>query len=136
MINHKSSAGPNTIPSIFFISWKFVLTVPSLDLFNLFLSTVVFSTLNAHLKGSWCNYSTPNYRPICILSTILKMFESIIYKNKISPLLSPPGTIDQHGLISGKTTDKNQILFKKFILDAFVCLSNRCYLHRLINNFW
>lgn len=34
-------------------------------------------------------------------------------------MLSPSISIDQHGFISDKTTDTNQFLFKKFILDAF-----------------
>jgi len=66
------------IPSIFFINFKFILTVPLLHLFNLSLSTSLFPTLwkssyNMPISKSCDVTSISNYRPICILSIIPKI---------------------------------------------------------------
>lgn len=45
LTHHKSNPGPDTIPSIFFINCKFVLSVPLLYLFNLSVSTGLFPNL-------------------------------------------------------------------------------------------
>lgn len=60
-----------------------------------------------------------NYCPICLLSIIPTIFELIISK-KITLLLAPLISIDQYGFIRGKSTATNQLVFQKFILDAFV----------------
>jgi len=124
-ITHKSNPGPDMIPSIFFINCKFVLTVPLLHLFNLSLSSGLFPPIwklsyITPISKSFDVTSISNYRPICLLSIIPKMFESIISK-KITPLLSPSVSMYQHGFISGKTTVTNHLMFQKFILDAFTC---------------
>jgi len=104
-ITFKSNPGPDMIPSIFFSNFKFVLTIPLLYLYNLSLSTGTFPTvwktsfITPISKGGDIS-SVTNYRPICLLSIIPKIFESIISK-KITPLLSQLVCEDKHGFIIG-----------------------------------
>lgn len=58
-----------------------------------------------------------NYRPICLMSIIPKIFESIICK-KIIPLLLPLICNNQYGFIKYRSTATNQLVLQKFVLNA------------------
>lgn len=60
-----------------------------------------------------------NYRYICLMSIIPKMFESIISK-KIIPFLSPLSCNDQHSFIKYRSTTTNQLVLQKFVLNVDV----------------
>lgn len=102
-VTSKTSPDTHLIPSIFFLNCKFVLTVPLLYLFNLSLSSGCFSStwklsfVTLIYKGNDVT-NLINYRPISLISTIPKIFVSIMLK-KITPLLTPLISLDQYGFI-------------------------------------
>lgn len=118
----KTSSGPDKIPPIFLKNCAHSLSVPLNILFNKSLSTGSFPQI-------WkLSYLTPvfksgdqsfveNYRPICILSSIPKLFEKLIL-NKISFILNSCITTCQHGFVSGRSTLTNLTLYENFISNA------------------
>lgn len=59
-----------------------------------------------------------NYRPISILNIFAKTFESLVYKhiyNHLKHRLNP----NQHGFITGRSTNTNLLIFSSYICDSF-----------------
>lgn len=59
-----------------------------------------------------------NYRPISKLSTISKLFESIVYEKMyfaVKSLISP----HQHGFVAGRSTLTNLTVFSEYCIDTF-----------------
>ena len=105
--------GPDNIPPIFLFNCASALVVPITMIFNTSIEQGVFPDLlketrivPVHKKGNKTDIS--NYRPISILSTIAKIFESLIYpllldhvKNSLS--------IGQHGFLPKRSTNTNLV---------------------------
>lgn len=69
-----------------------------------------------HKKGSKSDIS--NYRPIAKLSTIPKVFESIIYSS-FSNICKSVISSNQHGFVPNKSTTTNLLEFSSDIIEAF-----------------
>lgn len=105
------SPGPDGLPAIFLKKCVNVLCQPLTTLFRLSLYQAVFPKLwkdsfifPIHKKGSKNDIS--NYRPIAKLSSIPKLFESIVYDSlyfHCKSIFSP----QQHGFLKGRSTTTN-----------------------------
>ena len=117
-------SGPDGIPPYFIKRLKFPLLSPLLKLYNKSLSSGVFPDFwkesfifPIHKDGD--KSDVVNYRPISILSTFAKIFESIIAKRLAEYFLRSIGSF-QHGFIKGRSTLTNLLLFNDFIFEAFL----------------
>lgn len=79
----KKGSGPDDIPPIFYKMCSSTLTFPLTILFNLSLQTGKFPSLSKeayvtplHKSGNRSNVA--NYRPVSLISTVSKIFESIV----------------------------------------------------------
>lgn len=122
-LDRNKGAGPDEIPPSFIITCASELSYPLWILFNKSLNAGTFPSRwkIAHIipiyksgDKSICD----NYRPISILSTFSKLFESIIYdsiyahvKNKLSD--------SQHGFIKNRSTLSNLLEYKNYICESF-----------------
>lgn len=108
-------AGPDGIPNVFFRYTSDTLSLPLSKLFNKSLQCGCFPY---KLKQA---YITPihkggssslimNYRPICILNTIAKVFERLVH-NAIYDFVSPLLDRTQHGFVRGKSTLTNLAVY-------------------------
>lgn len=116
-------SGSDKIPPVFIKECSQFIAAPLQHIFNLSLQTGIF-------PGPWkLNHLTPvfksgdkncvlNYRPICILSTIPKMFESIVL-DKIAVKFRHIITPEQHGFVTGRSTTTNLLLYEHYIYEAF-----------------
>lgn len=126
LMEPKTSSGPDNIPPIFLKNCVNSLSYPLYLIFNKSLKTGQF-------PNSWkSSYLTPvfkkgskndvcNYRPICILSSIPKLFEKIIL-SKISSNIKHVITNCQHGFVSSRSTLTNLTVYVNYINTA---LTNR-----------
>ena len=117
-------SGPEGIPPYFIKRLKFSLLPPLSKLYNKCLSVGRFPDiwkesyiLPIHKEGDKSDVS--NYRPISILSTVAKLFESIIAK-RLSDFFLRSIASFQHGFIKGRSTLTNLLLFNDFIYEAFL----------------
>lgn len=121
-LDTNKSAGPDGFPPLFLKSCINSLTYPLFRLFNKSLSSGCFpdqwkkSYLTPiHKKGDKSDVS--NYRPICILSAIPKLFESLVLDviiKQINNIIVPT----QHGFIKGRSTLSNLIIYENYITDS------------------
>ena len=119
--SHKG-AGPDGIPPIFFSKCAYALASPLLMIFNRSLSTGVFpdiwktaKVVPIHKSGESDNVS--NYRPISILCTLAKVFESLICP-LIQSHLKLYLSVSQHGFVGGRSTCTNLVAFTEFLVNA------------------
>jgi hypothetical protein len=119
-LTHPKSSGPDGIPNIFLINCIDTLADILKILFNRSLSLGIFPEIwkSGHIipilkKGDKNDVS--NYRPICILSAIPKLFESIVL-NKITTQISSLITPYQHGFVSRKSTLTNLSIYNEFLV--------------------
>lgn len=110
-----SSAGPDGIPSFLVKDCYDVLKQPLLYIFNLALTTATYpSTWKTsrvtpiHKDGA--RSKVENYRPIAVLSTFGKVFESILNR-LITGQVNTQLTDAQHGFRVGRSTVTNHINF-------------------------
>lgn len=118
----KQSAGADLIPPSFLKLSSKALTVPVCTLFNKSLREGYFPVLwkRSLIKpifksGSRCNVE--NYRGICIISVLPKLFEKLVRDKlffHIKTLVSPK----QHGFFPGRSTITNLLLFTNFVSKA------------------
>ena len=116
-------AGPDGIPPYFLTACADELCVPLCLIFNKSLRSGCFPTRwkTAHvipIHKSDDKTVCENYRPISILSSVAKLFESIIYEhiyNHVKGVLS----VNQHGFIRGRSTVSNLLEYKTYLCDAF-----------------
>lgn len=115
-------AGPDEIPPRFLRDCSFAFSRPLWLIFNKSLSSGVFPSAwkRAYVKPIHKNGVKSlinNYRPISILSSIPKLFESII-TDLLSKLLSNTIISQQHGFCSGRSTSTNLIVYEDYLLNA------------------
>lgn len=102
-LDTKKGAGHDGIPNLFLKKCALGLTEPITHLFDISLRSGVFPTAwkisfisPIHKTGSRCDLS--NYRPICIQSSISKLFEKIILPQMTSAFSNIIST-KQHGFV-------------------------------------
>lgn len=106
-----SSLGPDNVPAFILKGLKEQLSVPLQHLFNLALATGTYpadwkvSRVRPIPKTSGAT-DVENYRPIAILPTIAKLFESILHRT-ISSQLKPYLCDSQHGFRSNRSVETN-----------------------------
>lgn len=115
-------AGPDALPNFFLKNCAAGLCEPITHIFDVSLKTGLFPSLwklsyisPIHKSGSRTDVT--NYRPICIQSSLSKLFEKIIlpqitfaFKNIIST--------KQHGFFGGRSTTTNLNLYVNYILNS------------------
>lgn len=121
-LDHRKGAGPDGIPPYFISMCASSLVTPLLLIFNSSLATGIFPNIwkvaqvvPIH-KCSDRNY-VGNYRPISLLSTFAKVFESLIcpyIQSHLSLYLSN----SQHGFVSSRSTCTNLVTFTETLVDA------------------
>lgn len=132
----KLSSGPDQIPPILIKNCADSLSIPLYMLFNKSLSTGNFPKLwkKSYLTPifkSGDKSSIDNYRPICIQSSIPKLFEKLILL-KINPSVKSIITTCQHGFVSGRSTLTNLSLYENYITKA---LANRQQVDSIYTDF-
>ena len=117
-------SGPDGIPPYVIKKLKASLFSPLLKIFNKSLSQGIFPEI---WKKSFIfpifkdggKSNAANYRPISIISTLAKIFESIVVKRLSEFFLRSIG-IFQHGFIKRRSTLTNLLLFNDYIFNAFI----------------
>lgn len=125
-LDPNKSPGPDGISPILLKNCRCSLAKPLLFLFTLSLNSGVFPKLwkNSFVTPIYKNgekANITNYRQICILSTIPKIFENFI-TDQIKERLTMAIMEEQHGFCKGRSTTTNMLLFVQFVLNA---LENR-----------
>jgi hypothetical protein len=115
------SAGPDNIPPTFIKGCKHALIVPLVSIYNKSLSLGVFpetwksgNIIPIYKKGERADVK--NYRPICLLSTMAKLFESLVL-DKIMPHIAKVINPKQHGFLPAKSTLTNLLLYESYIVE-------------------
>jgi exonuclease III len=120
-LKKKGGPGPSFIPMTVFKRLVDVLSAPLALFFTsiLILCNIPISFKSATViplykgKGSFLN--PDNYRPIAILSPMVKIFERVLFK-KILPILEPKFIDEQHGFRKGRSCQTALTLFTQDIL--------------------
>ncbi|XP_059053670.1 uncharacterized protein LOC131847957 [Achroia grisella] len=124
-LNAKCSAGPDGIPPYIVKDCKSVFLKPICYLFNLCLSKCIYpevwkiSRVVPIPKGN-SKSDVSDFRPVAILSTFGKLFESILHF-LISKQLQNRLTDCQHGFRPGRSTATNLLSFWTYVTDAVDC---------------
>ena len=113
LLNINKSSGPDDIPPIFLCNCANTLAPPLTKIFNASLKQGIFPevlkearVVPVHKKGNKTDIS--NYRPISILSSIAKVFESLIYPLILSHVRNALSN-DQHGFLPKRSTNTNLV---------------------------
>lgn len=107
----QSSPGPDCLPAYILKGCKDWLLLPLAHIFNLVLNTGVYPnqwkvTRVRPIPKSGNADNVENYRPIAILSSIAKLFESIINK-LLAPQVKPFLNDSQHGFRPRRSVESN-----------------------------
>jgi hypothetical protein len=114
--------GPDNIPPVFLKKCAWELSIPLTILFNqslesgMFPSRLKIANVVPILKKGDAE-DAANYRPISLLSTISKLFETIVCKhfyNHVKKYISDR----QHGFCEGKSTTTNLCAFWDYVIEA------------------
>ncbi|KAK2579162.1 hypothetical protein KPH14_002689 [Odynerus spinipes] len=103
----------------------FILSRPLWIIFNRSLAEGIFpevwkSSLVIPIYKSGSRSDVRNYRPISKISSIPKVFESIIV-DKIRPVITNMIVDEQHGFVNGRSTVSNLALFTHHVASAMEC---------------
>lgn len=136
LLDNNKGPGPDSIPPLFLKSCSSQLAKPLQIIFNKSLSNGFFPTkwklahiTPIHKKGDLGDIS--NYRPISILSSMGKLFESIIQKRILFHLKSQ-FIPQQHGFLPKRSTASNLVDFVSDITEAF---ENKHEVHAIYTDF-
>ena len=116
-------SGPDALPPYFLRRCRPTLIKPILLLFNKSLAAGIFPTFWKQsyifpIFKSGQKSNAANYRPISILSTLPKLFESIIASRLSDYLFSKIGPY-QHGFMKGRSVLTNLLLYNDYLFSAF-----------------
>lgn len=119
---HNSSPGPDGIPEIVFSQCRYALTLPLHYLFSLSLSSGTFPDLwkSSYVQPVFKNGDRSNiinYRPISIMSSIPKLFESILLP-KLNFSFSKYIIPQQFEFRPHSSTSSNLDAYHKYIMDT------------------
>lgn len=120
-LNPRKGAGPDGIPPSFIINCNSNITPMLHFLFNKSLSEGLFpkiwkSSFITPIFKSGSRSDVKNYRPISILSTIPKLFESIVTPT-IYNFVNPNLIDEQYGFRQHRSTVSNLLSFQHFTLE-------------------
>ena len=117
----KRSSGPDGIPSFIFRDCRSELAEPLQHIYNLCLKSVVFPSrwkttrVIPVLKSSLMSSQVEGYRPVAVLSTPAKIFESALH-TKILRQVSAQLSDAQHGFRPARSTTSNLLNYTANIL--------------------
>lgn len=121
-IDSSKGPGPDNIPPLFLKNCAETICTPLLLLFNKSLANSVFpdkwkvsSVIPIFKSGK--KYLVNNYRPICILSAIPKLFESLVFKyvaNHMKNIIIE----QQHGFFKGRNIETNLLTFYEHLQEG------------------
>lgn len=120
-LNIKKGAGPDGLPNIFLKSCAGSLGEPLAHIFCASLQQGVFSTdwktsyiSPIHKDGPRTEFA--NYRPICIQSALVKLFEKSILP-QLTSFFANVLTSKQHEFIGGRSTTSNLFTYINYLLN-------------------
>lgn len=121
-LDTRKGAGPDGIPNLFLKNCAPGLTELITHIFSKSLELDVFPATwktslisPIHKSGSRCEVS--DYRPVCIQSSISKLFEKIVLPYIISTFQDIIST-KKRGFIGGRSTATNLYLYTNYVLNA------------------
>ena len=119
-----TSKGPgyDGIPPLFLKECCFILARPLWHIFNSSLDKGIFpeawkTTLVTPVFKAGDRSDVRNYRPICKLSVMPKVFEELITE-QLTPCLTKVICDEQHGFVPGRSTTTNLAVYHCFVSDA------------------
>lgn len=121
-VNISKGSGPDGIPPVFISNCATALVSPLLIIYNASLATGTFPSEWKKAKVVPVHKSdkkdtVSNYRPISILSTFAKIFESIICPH-IQQHLGLYLNENQHGFVASRSTATNLVSFTESLIQA------------------
>lgn len=121
-VDVNKGAGPDRITPFFLRNVSDVLCMPLTIIYNKSLSEgfvpLVWKTANiTPVYKSGARNDVENYRPISILSCIVKIFERLIH-DKLYPLLKISIPLSQHGFVESRSTVSNLLVYSNFIFQT------------------
>lgn len=135
-LNPHKGPGPDNIHPIFLKNCSFIIARPLHLIFNTSLISGSFPkfwktsfVVPIHKSGDKSNIK--NYRPICIINTIPKIFENLVTKY-LSSLLSPEIINQQFGFCANRNTELNLLTYSHSILQA---LESGAEVHSIYTDF-
>ena len=124
-LNPSKGPGPDGIHPVFLKNCAFVLARPLLLIFNESLKCGLFpgfwkTSFVVPIYKSGERSDVKNYRPISLISTIPKIFESLVTKYLTSALKN---TIieEQYGFTAGRNTELNLVAYVDTVFEALEC---------------
>ena len=121
-LNNKGGFGSDGIPNVFIKNCVYSLLEPLMLIFNDSLSSNVFPNIwkqslitPVFKNGNKQNIS--NYRPISIICTFLKLFESIFY-TKLYENIKDHISQYQHGFVKGLSILTNLSVFSDYVTNS------------------
>lgn len=128
--------GPDGIPALFFKETAESLHKPITHIYNACLQEGIFPNIwkKANIipvYKSGDKHNVENYRPISILSTLSKVFESLIH-SKIYPSIQSIIIPEQHGFVKRRSTATNLTVFTN---DLFESMDRRLQVHAVYTDF-
>lgn len=121
-LNDKKGAGPDGIPNLFLKNCAIGLCEPITHIFHKSVAEGVFPrewklSYVCPIYKYGFKSSITNYRPVCIQSSLAKLFEKLILSQLISAFKNIIST-RQHGFISGRSTTTNLYIYTDYIYNA------------------
>lgn len=119
-IDCNKGSGPDGVPPLLLRACSGPLSLPLLILFNKSLATGEFPDYwkTGHIvpvfKNQGDKRDISKYRPITILSTIPKLFESLVL-DLVTPAFKNLIISQQHGFVRGRSTTTNLLLYQDYI---------------------
>ena len=119
ILKSKTSSGPDDIPTFIVKGCGDFFLAPLKLIFNTILLTSTFPSIwktasVCPIPKSEKKRDITNYRPISILCTFAKIFETIIYQH-IMKHVKPQISVYQHGFLNGRSTVTNLTVLTDFI---------------------
>lgn len=121
-LNSDNRPDADGIPSIILQMCSEAFAIPLQLIFNRSLENGDFLSIwkksfitPVHKSGS--KQEVANYRPICKISTIPKLFEKLVY-DKLTPTLRGVISSQQHGFVAGRSTTTNLTIFCNHVLNG------------------
>lgn len=113
--------GPDMVPAIFIKNCHYALTYPISKIFNWSLNVGIFTMvwIVSYVSPIWKSgnrSSIPNYRLVCKLSSLPKLFEKMV-EPILTSTLKQNLIEEQHGFMKNKSIETNLILFYQYLVD-------------------
>lgn len=117
----RSATGPDNVPAYIIKAFKKQLARPLTHIFQLSLKTGTYPKLwkitrVSPIPKNGDKSMAENYRPIAVLSSFAKIFESLL-RTKIYKQVQPYWSEAQHAFISGRSVNTNLLTLTNYISD-------------------